>query len=63
MGKIWYRKRLRNALRYFLMFLVTFILSQYTPECNISYSTSATVGFISAITFVMIDMQFPLIIS
>lgn len=63
MGKILYRKQLRNTLRYLLMFLATFILSQYTPECRISYTTSAMMGFISAITFVIIDMYFPLVIT
>lgn len=61
MSKVIGRKKLRNGLRYIAMFFAFFILSQYTPECQVSVQTSLTMGFIGAVAFVLIDIYFPLV--
>ncbi len=55
------RKKLRKLLRYIIMFLAVFISSQFIPECTISYSTAFIMASVAAVTFAIIDMQFPLL--
>lgn len=61
LGGIVSRKTVRNFLRYLIMFLAVFIMSQYVPECPISYETALIMGFVSAVTFSIIDMYFPVV--
>ena len=61
MDNIISRKNLRKLLRYLIMFLAVFISSQYIPECTISYTTAFIMATIAAITFAVIDIQFPLL--
>lgn len=57
------RKKLRKLLRYIIMFLAVFISSQFIPECTISYPTAFIMASVAAVTFTIIDMQFPLLTS
>ena len=59
--KLIQKKQARKMLRYMLMFSALFIVSQYTPECSISYQTSFIMAVIAAITFAVIDMYFPIL--
>lgn len=55
------KKKLRKFLRYIILFLAVFISSQYIPECTVSYTTAFIMATVASISFVIIDMQFPII--
>jgi len=55
------RKRFRKFLRYIIMFLSLFIITQYIPKCPITYQTSFIMSSIASVTFSIIDMYFPVL--
>ena len=54
------RKTFRRVLRYFIMFFVVFIATQFIPECKVSYQTAFILAATSTIVFAILDMYFPL---
>ena len=57
------KKEVRKFLRYISMFLVIFIATQYIPDCNISNKTSFIVATIAVVTFAILDMYFPIVVT
>lgn len=59
--KLYSRKKMRKAIRYFIMFFIVLLGTFSIPECPVSNKTAAIMATLAAVGFAVIDMYFPVL--